>query len=179
MQGPTEAADESGSGSEAATEQQALSAELEESTEIGNEESSDDPTAEGYDEAVETRRPFSAEPEILAEYSADPVALTEIEPLTESELILQEPGRDLRPDTITPAPDITSSGAAAIEYVNELSENGLSLEEIASSEDADSEAAAAWAAGSAKTSAPELTEDAASGGGNDEEKQDASPDADQ
>jgi orotate phosphoribosyltransferase len=90
---------------------------------------------------------------------------------------LQEPGRDLRPDTITPAPDITSTGAAAVEYVNEISENGLSLEEIASVEDGETEAAAAETAGSAKTSAPELTEDAASGGGNDEEKQDASPDA--
>jgi transcription termination/antitermination protein NusA len=179
MQGSTEAPDESESGSETPTEQHAVSAELDESTEIGDEESSTDPTAEGYDEAVETRRPFSAEPEILAEYSADPVALTEIEPLTEDELILQEPGRDLRPDTITPAPDITSTGAAAVEYVNEISENGLSLEEIASVEDGETEAAAAEAAGSANTSAPEVTEDAASGGGNDEEKQDASPDADQ
>ncbi|MCA1602728.1 MAG: hypothetical protein LC776_14205, partial [Acidobacteria bacterium] len=93
------------------------------------------------------------------------------------ELILQEPGRDLRPDTITPAPDITSSGAAAVEYVNEISENGLSLEEIASSEDGDTEAGAAEAAGSAKTSAPELPQEAASGGSNDEEKQDASRDA--
>jgi transcription termination/antitermination protein NusA len=179
MQGATEVPDESESGSEAPTEQHAVSAELDESTEIGDEESSTDPTAEGYDEAVETRRPFSAEPEILAEYSADPVALTEIEPLTEDELILQEPGRDLRPDTITPSPDITSTGAAAVEYVNEISENGLSLEEIASVEDGETEAAAAEAAGSANTSAPEVTEDAASGGGNDEEKQDASPDADQ
>lgn len=176
LQGAMEGSDESESGSAAPTEQHAVSAELDQSTEIGDEEPANDPTAEGYDEAVETRRPFSAEPEILAEYSADPVALTEIEPLTEAELILQEPGRDLRPDTITPAPDITSS-EAAVEYVNEISENGLSLEEIASSEDGDTESAAAEAAGSAKTSAPELTEDAASGGSNDEEKQDASPDA--
>ncbi len=163
---------------EASTEQHAVSAGLDESTEIGDEEPSDDQTAAGYDEAVETRSPYSAEPEILAEYSADPVALTEIEALTETELILQEPGRDLRPDTITPAPDITSTGAAAVEYVNEISENGLSLEEIASSEDGFAEAAAE-ASGSAETSAPELTEAAASGGGNDEEKQDASTDADQ
>jgi N utilization substance protein A len=178
MQEATEGSGESEPGSERPTEQHAVSAELDESTEIGDEEPSEDPTAAGYDEAVETRIPFSAEPEILAEYSADPVALTEIEPLSEAELILQEPGRDLRPDTITPSPDITSSGAAAVDYVNELSENGLSLEEIASS-DGDTEAAAAEASGSAETPAPELTEDAASGGGNDEEKQDASPDADQ
>ena len=176
-EGATEGFDESESGSEGPNEHQAVSAELDESIEIGDEEPSNDPTAEGYDEAVKTRSPFSAEPEILAEYSADPVALTEIEPLTEADLILLEPGRDLRPDTITPAPDITSSGAAAFEYVNEISENGLSLEEIASSEDGDTEAAAAEAAGSAETSAPELPEDAASGGGNHEEKQDASPDA--
>ncbi|MCA1606333.1 MAG: transcription termination factor NusA, partial [Acidobacteria bacterium] len=73
MQAVTEGSDESESGSEAPNEQQAVSAELDESTEIGDEEPSDDPTAEGYDEAVQTRRPFSAESEILAEYSADPV----------------------------------------------------------------------------------------------------------
>jgi len=177
MQGATEGSDELEAGSEQPTEQRSESAELDESIEISDEEHSLDPTAAGYDEAVENGRPFSAEPEILAEYSADPVALTEIEPLSEAELILQEPGRDLRPDTITPSPDITSSGAAAVEYVNEINENGLSLEEIASSEDADTQAAAAETGGSAKTPAPELTEDAASDGSNDEEKQDASPDA--
>ena len=30
--------------------------------------------------------------------SADPVALTEVEAVTEDEMALQEPGRDLRPD---------------------------------------------------------------------------------
>jgi N utilization substance protein A len=179
VQSASEGSVESESESEAPVEQHAVSAELDESTEIADEEASEDPTTEGYDEAVETRRPFSAEPEILAEYSADPVALTEIEPLTEAELILQQPGRDLRPDTITPAPDITSTGAAAVEHVNEISENGLSLEDIAASEEGDIEAAAAEAIGSAKIPAPELTEDAASGGGKDAEKQDASPDADQ
>ncbi len=178
MQGATEGSDESESLSEAPAEQHAVSAELDES-EGGEAEPSDDLTAEGYDEAVETRRPFSAEPEILAEYSADPVALTEIEPLTEGDLILQQPGRDLRPDTITPAPDITSTGAAAVEYVNEINENGLSLEEIALIEDGEAEAITAETSPSAQTSAPEPTENAASGGGNDEEKQDASPDADQ
>lgn len=177
MQSAAEASNESESGSELPAEQLAESAELDESTET-DEEASEDPTAAGYDEAVENRAPFSAEPEILAEYSADPVSLTEIEPLSEDELLLQEAGRDLRPDTITPAPDITSTGAAAVEYVNELIENRLSLEEVALSEDGDIEAATAET-GSARTSAPEPTEEAASGGGNDEKKQDASPDADQ
>lgn len=177
LQSATADSDESESGSEALSEQYAVSAELDELPGIDGQAASEDQTAAGYDEAVQTRRPFSAEPEILAEYSADPVALTEIEPLSEAELMLQEPGRDLRPDTITPAPDITSTGAAAVEFMNEIIENGLSLEEIASVENGDNEAAAAEAAESIKTSAPELTEDAASGGGNDEEKQDASPDA--
>ena len=156
-------------------EQHAVSAEFDESIEAGEVEPSDNSTAEGYDEAVETGSPFSAEPEILAEYSADPVALTEIEPLSEAELILQEPGRDLRPDTITPAPDITSTGAAAAEYISEMSENGLSLEEIALSEEGDGETLATEAT---TKSAPELLEGAASGGSNDDkEKQDASTDA--
>ena len=39
-------------------------------------------TAAGYDEAVENGIPFSAEPDILAQESADPVALTEAEAIT-------------------------------------------------------------------------------------------------
>jgi N utilization substance protein A len=77
----------------------------------------EDPTARGYDEAVQTRPPFIAEEKIRAEDSADPVALTEADPMTVDELVLQEmdAGRDLRPDVIVPAPDITSSEAAVIE----------------------------------------------------------------
>jgi N utilization substance protein A len=71
-------------------------------------ESAEDPTAAGYDEAVENGIPFSAEENIRAEFSADPVALTEADPMTVDELVLQDAGRDLRPDVITPAPDITS-----------------------------------------------------------------------
>lgn len=124
-----------------------------------------DTTAAGYDEAVASRTPFSAEPEVLAQYSADPVALTEAEPVSVEELILQEPGRDLRPDTITPAPDITSSGAASMEYAKEVQEDGLTLEEVAALETSeDKETASA-------------TEDAAADGSSDDEKQDASPDA--
>jgi len=126
---------------------------------------SGDTTAAGYDEAVASRTPFSAEPEVLAQYSADPVALTEAEPVSVEELILQEPGRDLRPDTITPAPDITSSGAASMEYAKEVQEDGLTLEEVAALETSeDNETASA-------------TEDAAADGSSDDEKQDASPDA--
>jgi N utilization substance protein A len=75
-------------------------------------ESPEDPTAEGYDEAVEHGVPFSAEETIRAEYSVDPVALTEADPMTVDELLLQDAGRDLRPDVITPAPDVTSLDAA-------------------------------------------------------------------
>jgi N utilization substance protein A len=69
---------------------------------------SEDSTAEGYDEAVQNGTPFSAGPNVRAEYSADPVALTEADPMTVDELVLQDAGRDLRPDVITPAPDLTS-----------------------------------------------------------------------
>jgi transcription termination/antitermination protein NusA len=81
-----------------------------------------DDTAEGYDEAVEAGVPFSAEPDILAQESADPVALTEVEPYSEDEIVLQEAGRDLRPDTIVPAPDITAAEVAAIENLESLEE---------------------------------------------------------
>jgi hypothetical protein len=61
--------------------------------------------AAGYDEAVENGVPSIAEKTIRAEDSADPVALTEADPMTVDELVLQQAGRDLRPDVVTPAPD--------------------------------------------------------------------------
>jgi transcription termination/antitermination protein NusA len=61
--------------------------------------------AAGYDEAVENGVPSIAEQTIRAEDSADPVALTEADPMTIDELVLQGAGRDLRPDVVTPAPD--------------------------------------------------------------------------
>jgi N utilization substance protein A len=125
----------------------------------------DDPTAAGYDEAVRRGIPFSAEPEILARDSADPVPVTESEPFTEEELPLLEAGKDLRPDTITPAPDITSTSAAALQHVEELVGEELD------------DAAAASGFEELTTSAPETDDDAASVGGSNEEKQDASPDA--
>src|SRR4029434_10883677 len=47
--------------------------------ESGDEGSVEDPTEQGYDEAVENGVPFIAESEVPAKYSADPVALTEVE----------------------------------------------------------------------------------------------------
>ena len=145
-------------------EQHAVSAELDESVEAGEVEPSDDMTAEGYDEAVETGVPYGAESEIMAWESADPVAVTEADPITPDEIVLQEPGRDLRPDTITPSPDITSTGVAALDNLNEMTE-GISAEELASDQSASAETAA-----EAETSTP-AAEDAASGGSSDEEKQ--------
>jgi N utilization substance protein A len=90
---------------EAETEQHAVSAELDESAPATEVEPNDDMTAAGYDEAVEQGAPFSAEQTIRAEDSADPVALTEADPMSVDELVLQEAGRDLRPDVVTPDPD--------------------------------------------------------------------------
>ena len=146
--------------------------EAEEPVAAANVETSSDPTAEGYDEAVESRGPFIAEPEILAQYSADPVALTEAEPFTEDELVLQEAGRDLRPDTIVPSPEITSTEEAALEHLSEI-ESEVLADEFAINE----ESASAETTNETQTSAPAVLEDAASSESTDEEKQDASPDA--
>jgi transcription termination/antitermination protein NusA len=143
------------------TSPHAVSAELDETVDAGEVEPSPEMTAKGYDEAVEKGLPFSAEPEILAKESADPVALTEVEESTEDEIILQEAGRDLRPDTIVPSPDITSAEADALESVEAFVRNDLGSGEMTD----------------VKTSAPAVLEDAASSESTDEEKQDASRDA--
>jgi N utilization substance protein A len=137
----------------------------------------EDPTAAGYDEAVEKGVPYHAEPEILAQESADPVALTEVEPYTEDELVLQEAGRDLRPDTIVPAPDITSAEAAAIESLDEFTADQAA--EAAEAEESNDEVAGdeTNATEATQTSAPAVLDDAASSESTDKEKQDASPDA--
>jgi hypothetical protein len=96
-------------------EQHAASVEFDPEAPAGEVEPSEEMIAEGYDEAVRTGAPYHAEPVILAEESADPVAVTEADPLSADELLLQGASRDLRPDTITPAPDITSSEAAVLE----------------------------------------------------------------
>ncbi len=167
LQGETEAdaegaevAGETESPGESETEEdQMLAAATEETGDIA-----DDPTNAGYDEAVENGVPFSAEAEIMAQDSADPVALTEVEPASEDELALQEPGRDLRPDTIVPAPDITAAEVEAFENLE-------SLEEFIAEEEANGETE------DVQTSAPASLEDAASSESTDEEKQNASPDA--
>ncbi len=154
-------------------ETHAVSAELDESIEAGEVEPSAESTAAGYDEAVERGIPFSAEPEILARESVDPVPLTESEPFTEDEIVLQEPGRDLRPDTVTPSPEFTSAGVAALEHLEETAADVFAEDLIA----ADEAVALEVTAEEALTPAPAVSKDAASSGSTDEEKQDASNDA--
>ncbi|HEY6232224.1 MAG TPA: transcription termination factor NusA [Pyrinomonadaceae bacterium] len=157
-------------GDEAAVETEELAgeevaAEDDNEAQAADEAGAVDSTAEGYDEAVETGVPFGAEPEILAQESADPVALTEAEPFTEDEIVLQEAGRDLRPDTIVPAPDITSAEAAAIESLD-------GFEEFAAADNATEESDTG-----ALAVLPDQDEAAASSESPDREKPDASPDA--
>jgi N utilization substance protein A len=108
---------------ESVVDQHAVSAEMDESAPPAEIEPSDEMTAAGYDEAVASGVPFQAEETIRAEYSADPVALTEADPMTVDELLLQEPGRDLRPDVVTPAPNMplavdSESLEAAEEFIS-------------------------------------------------------------
>jgi N utilization substance protein A len=106
--------------------QHAASVEADPDAEVGEVEPSEAMIAEGYDEAARTRPPFMAEDlspdNILAQESAEPVAMTEVEQMSADELILQGAGRDLRPDTITPAPDIFSSEAAVIQSTGSFDE---------------------------------------------------------
>ena len=151
-----------GESDEEMEEAHAVSAELDESAEPTEVEPNEEMTAAGYDEAVENGVPFSAESEIKAWDSADPVSLTEAEPLPGDELALQEAGRDLRPDTITPSPDITSSAVEAFDHLEEnVADMLASEEEFASEAEADE----------AETPAPAVSEDAASGGSTEDEKQ--------
>src|ERR1044071_2070147 len=69
-------------------ETNAVSAEFDESVDE-EVKPSDAMTNEGYDEAVEKGVPYHAEPEINAWESADPVSLTEAEPLPADEFALQ------------------------------------------------------------------------------------------
>jgi N utilization substance protein A len=95
--------------------QHAVSVELDETAPAAEVEPNEEMIAQGYDEAVEQGVPFQAEENILAEDSADPVALSEADPMSTGELILQDAGRDLRPDVITPSPDITSTAVADLQ----------------------------------------------------------------
>ena len=142
-------------------ETNAVSAEFDESVDE-EVKPSDAMTNEGYDEAVEKGVPYHAEPEINAWESADPVSLTEAEPLPADEIALQEAGRDLRPDTITPSPDITSSGVEAFENIEEAAEEVMADEDFASDGDA----------AEAEGSTPAVSEETASSGSvNDDENQ--------
>jgi N utilization substance protein A len=86
-------------------EQHAASIEMDPNAPAGDVEPNEEMIAAGYDEAVKNGAPSIAEQTIRAADSADPVALTEADPMTVDELILQDAGRDLRPDVVTPAPD--------------------------------------------------------------------------
>ncbi len=171
-EGETSEAGEEGEAAGEQLETHAVSAELDESIEAGEVEPSNDMTAAGYDEAVEKGVPFSAEPVILARDSADPVPVTESEPFTEDEIVLQEPGRDLRPDTVTPSPEITSSDVAALDHFEETA----AIELAEDLTEADENSALEATADEASTPVPAVS-DAASSGSTDEEKQDASNDA--
>ena len=149
-------------------EQHAVSAELDESVEPEEVEPNTEMTAEGYDEAVQNGVPYHAEPDILARDSADPVAVTEVEPVPADEIALMEPGRDLRPDTITPSPDITSTGVAALEAVEQVAAEVLAEEDLVSEADAGPEGFAV--ADETDTTTPAVSEDAAPGGSTDDEK---------
>ena len=94
-----QAATEEGAGQDEAAagevEQHAASAELD-GTSTAEVEPNNEMTAAGYDEAVEQGEASSTEP----------VALNEADPISEDELLLQDAGRDLRPDAIAPADDL-------------------------------------------------------------------------
>ena len=118
-------------------DQHAASAEFDETAAPVEIEPNDEMTAAGYDEAVEKGVPYHAEEKIRAEDSADPVALTEADPMSVDELILQEPGRDLRPDVITPDPDMSLAvdPAAVLAAAEEALSSSEAVEEsFASSE---------------------------------------------
>ena len=110
-------------------EQHAYSAESDPDASTREVEPSDEMIAKGYDEAVAGGQPFRAEPDHLAAQSADPVALSEIEQMPADELVLQEAGRDLRPDTITPAPHLTSTDAALVAAEEEADEGEPPVED--------------------------------------------------
>ncbi|HEV8371149.1 MAG TPA: transcription termination factor NusA [Pyrinomonadaceae bacterium] len=138
-------------------ETHAVSAELDESIEAAEVEPSDEMTAEGYDEAVETGAPFSADSD-----SIDAAALTETDSISADEIVLQEPGRDLRPDTITPAPDLGATEIPSLDNVETIAAEMMASDEEIASETFDEEAT---------NPTPAASEDAASSGSPDDEKQ--------
>jgi transcription termination/antitermination protein NusA len=154
-------------------EQNAFSAELDTDARPADIDPPDEMIAEGYDEAVRGGTPFTAEANILAEHSADPVAITEADQISEDELRLQGAGRDLMPDTITPAPDITSSGAAYIEAAGRIGEGEPPVEEEVAAFSPQADFASEASAPEVQTSsapAPEYRDEAAPVESDEEEK---------
>jgi N utilization substance protein A len=94
--------------------QHAYSAEADPNVEAEEVKPSNAMTDAGYDEAVEGHSPYHMGLDVPAENSPDPAALSEGDPISTDELALQDAGRDLRPDTITPAPTLTSTDAAVL-----------------------------------------------------------------
>jgi len=91
---------------ESPVEQHAANAEFDPNAPAEEVKPSNEMTNAGYDEAVEGNSPFlTDDPDTLTQNSVEPIASTEADPMSADELLLQEPQRDLRPDTITPAPD--------------------------------------------------------------------------
>ena len=125
--------------------------------EAGDVEPSDEMTAAGYDEAVESGAPFSADSSLV-----DAAALTEADPVAADEIVLQEPGRDLRPDTITPAPDLGATEIPSLDNVESIAAEIMASDEEIAAENAEADAAI--------SPTPAVTEDAASSGSTDEEK---------
>jgi N utilization substance protein A len=128
-------------------EQHAASVERDPNADAGEVEPSEEMIARGYDEAVEQGTPYRAEDVILAEESADPVAVSEADPMSADELALQGVGRDLRADTITPAADMTATDAALIADEEAADEGEPPVEE---------DAPFAPAASATEASAPEI-----------------------
>ncbi|HKS26288.1 MAG TPA: transcription termination factor NusA [Pyrinomonadaceae bacterium] len=173
-QGESEMADRDGQGEGQPVEQNAFSAELDPDARPRDIDPPDEMIAEGYDEAVRDGVPFTAEANILAENSADPVALTEAEQMSEDELRLQGAERDLRPDTITPSPDITSSGAAYIEAASRIGEGEPPVEEEVAAFSPQGDFASEASAPEVQTSsapAPEYREDVAARGESDDDEE--------
>jgi N utilization substance protein A len=142
-----EAGDAAADAEAGAVEQHAFSAEADPNAPAAEVEPSEAMIAKGYDEAVEQGAPFHAEPDILANESADPVALSEVEEMSVDALALQDAGRDLRPDTITPAPTLTSSEAAVFAEAEAADEGEPPVEE---------DAPLSPSASAAEASAPEV-----------------------
>jgi N utilization substance protein A len=136
-------------------ETHAVSAEYDETIEAGEVEPSNEMTAQGYDEAVEAGVPLSGDAN-----SVEPTSLTESELAGADEIVLQEPGRDLRPDSITPDPDLGASELPGLDNVDAIAEELTATDEEIASEEEALEA----------NLTPAASDDAASGGSPDEEK---------